>query len=402
MSSTLHFLPFFLLLALVVAGLHAFVFVRIAAHFDLSVRARRYWAGFLIVLWLCILAARMTARTATPSLFSTTVAWVGGVGLGMVLLMSCALVVAGCAQWMLHRWILPRRVDAQRRQLLRRAWGVCALTVGTGSSLAAVVHNRRMPQIKSVSVTLERLPARLDGLRCVQISDVHVGLVHTAPDQEWVSALVQQINALGADVIAITGDLVDGSVSQLAPAIAPLAQLRAAQGVFFVTGNHEYYSGVEPWIDYLRRLGIQVLRNEHRTLFADTPWALDIAGVEDYLSHRFIAPGQDLRAALEGRQPDRPVILLAHQPVTVLEAAEYEVDLQLSGHTHGGQIWPFEYVVRIQQPYIAGLHRIPGHRTQIYVNSGTGFWGPPMRLGTTSEITCITLRCPQAQRPHLR
>jgi predicted MPP superfamily phosphohydrolase len=233
-------------------------------------------------------------------------------------------------------------------------------------------------------VRLDKLPRELDGTVIVQMSDIHVG---PTIGRELIEDLVARSNALEPHLVAITGDLVDGSVENLRDQVAPLSQLKARWGVFFVTGNHEYYSGVTEWIDELGRLGVRVLRNE-RVAVAD---GLDVAGVDDH-SSRGMAPGHgpNLRRALAERDPRREVVLLAHQPRAIDEAAALDVGLQLSGHTHGGQLWPWNYFVRLQQPFVVGLDRRA--RTQIYTSPGTGYWGPPMRLGTRSEITKITLR----------
>jgi uncharacterized protein len=193
------------------------------------------------------------------------------------------------------------------------------------------------------------------------------------------------------DVVAITGDLVDGTVDELRDAVAPLGSLKAKYGVFFVTGNHEYFSGARAWVEELSRIGIRVLRNE-RVSIGEVGAAFDLAGVDDRSARRFSddGHGEDLAKALSGRDEARAVVLLAHQPRTVLDAAAFGVDLQLSGHTHGGQIWPFGALVRLQQQFLAGLAR---HRdTLIYVSRGTGYWGPPMRLFAPAEITQIVLR----------
>jgi len=160
--------------------------------------------------------------------------------------------------------------------------------------------------------------------------------------------------------------------------------------VYFITGNHEYYSGADEWIAYIKTLGIRVLINERVPITVQNA-TIDIAGTEDINSDRFPGHGEDLAKALANRDSTRLVILLAHQPATVIEAASMNVDSQLSGHTHGGQIRPFDYAVRLRQPYVSGLYRHPGSNTQIYVSSGTGYWGPPMRLGTASEIASIKL-----------
>ncbi len=195
-------------------------------------------------------------------------------------------------------------------------------------------------------------------------------------------------NEEGADLIAITGDLVDGTVEQLRDQTAPLARLVAKEGVYFVTGNHEYYSGADDWVTEVERLGIQVLRNRRVVLRRDDA-AIDVAGVTDHRAGRY-GDGPDFDAALAGRDPTRELVLHAHQPAALEEAVRRDVGLQLSGHTHGGQFWPWNWVIYLIQPVVAGLARFG--RTQVYVNSGTGYWGPPMRLGTRAEVTVLTLR----------
>ena len=248
------------------------------------------------------------------------------------------------------------------------------------------VNARRTARVVRVEVPLAGLPGALEGLRIVQISDIHVG---PTIKQEYLQAIVDRVNALAPDVVAITGDLVDGSVAELASHVAPLAALRARHGVFFVTGNHEYYSGVHGWVEELRRLGIRVLHNEHVVL-REGEAALVLAGVPDYTGHHF-DPGHrsDPAQALAGAPADAPRVLLAHQPRTAPAAAQAGFDLQLSGHTHGGQFLPWRFFVPLQQPYTAGLHQLG--RLQIYVSRGTGYWGPPKRLGAPSEIAELRL-----------
>src|SRR3954454_4172120 len=199
----------------------------------------------------------------------------------------------------------------------------------------------------------------------------------------------------GPDVVAIVGDLVDGEVAQLRDEVAPLADLVSEQGVYFVTGNHEYFVDTREWLRHLPTLGIDVLHNERVELRRGTA-AVDLAGIDDRTAASSGVPGQGahLDAALDGRDESRPVVLLAHQPVQVAQATAAAVDLQLSGHTHGGQLWPFDYVVRLDQPAVEGLSR--QGRTQLYVTSGVGYWGPPMRIGARPEVTVIELRAPRS------
>ncbi|HZF47150.1 MAG TPA: metallophosphoesterase [Polyangiaceae bacterium] len=276
--------------------------------------------------------------------------------------------------------------DEGRRTFLSRGIaavvGVLALGiagVGAASALGEVA-------VRSVRVSLRRLSSGMSGFRVVQLTDVHIG---PTLGREWLASIVDRVNALEPDLIVITGDLVDGSVEALRDHVAPLANLRSKHGTYFVTGNHEYYSGVDAWMAELKRLGVRVLRNERVTI-GEGDDAFDLAGVDDWASKGFGGGhGPNLARALEGRDPKREVILLAHQPKQIREAAALGVGLQISGHTHGGQIFPWTLFVRLDQPYIAGLSQHEG--TQIYVSRGTGYWGPPMRVAAPAEITVLEL-----------
>lgn len=260
-------------------------------------------------------------------------------------------------------------------------------------------HARRTPRVKTVEIAVPGLPAALHGFTVAQISDLHIGPTVKAP---FVQAVVDRVNAIGADAVALTGDLVDGRVEDLAADAAPLAGLRARHGVFFVTGNHEYYSGALPWIAKLRELGATVLLDAHRVIEHGSEHGrehgraqLVIAGVADWSGHHFVpndpAHRGDPAAALAGAPADAGLrLLLAHQPRHADRAAAAGFDVQLSGHTHGGQFWPWGLFVPLQQPTVAGLSRHgPGGRLQVYTSRGTGYWGPPLRLGAPSEITRI-------------
>ena len=254
-------------------------------------------------------------------------------------------------------------------------------------TLVGLVNARRLAHVKHVDVPVAGLPPGLDGYTIAQISDIHVG---PTIKRQYLSAIVDKVNSLGADAIAITGDLVDGSVARLAQHTAPLARLSAPDGTFFVTGNHEYYSGADAWIAELRRLGITVLMNQHvvRTRGAAS---LMIAGVADYTAHHFNPEHKsDPRAAAHGAPRNIDLrVLLAHQPRTAPAAAEAGFDLQLSGHTHGGQFFPWNLFVPLQQPYVSGLNRLG--KMWVYTSRGTGYWGPPKRFGAPSEITLVRL-----------
>jgi predicted MPP superfamily phosphohydrolase len=260
-----------------------------------------------------------------------------------------------------------------------------------GVSGVALANGLRPPRLERVEIHLARWPGVLDGFRIVQISDIHIGALL---DRRFARAVTERVNALAPDLIVVTGDLVDGSVKHFEAEVAPFAALRAEHGAYFVTGNHEYYSGADPWLEVVRALGIRPLRNE-RVEIGRGGATFDLAGVDDHRGYLFgPGHGEDVARALLGRDPGRAVVLLAHDPSTFKAAAPLGVDLQISGHTHGGQIWPFGYVVRLAVKFVAGLYRQGD--AQLFVSRGTGFWGPPMRLGAPAEITEIVLRAPLA------
>jgi len=281
---------------------------------------------------------------------------------------------------------LPRRVFLAR-SLAVTAGAVALGTAGTG----AVIANSA-PVVRRVPITLPRLDPALDGLRIVTFSDAHLSATYGGRRFERV---VEIVNAQRPDVVAIVGDLVDGSVEELRQDVAPLADLVSEQGVFFVTGNHEYFVDTLAWLRHLPTLGVEVLHNERVSIRRGTA-SFDLAGIDDRTAAGSGVPGQgaDLDAALDGRDDSTPVVLLAHQPVMVEQARAAGVDLQLSGHTHGGQLWPFDYVIRLDQPAVQGWSR--HGNTQLYVTAGAGYWGPPMRVGATPEVTVVELRAPRA------
>ncbi|ROZ61892.1 metallophosphoesterase [Ramlibacter sp. WS9] len=249
------------------------------------------------------------------------------------------------------------------------------------------LNARRTAGVVTVEIPVAGLPAALHGFTIVQISDIHVGPTIRST---YVEGIVEAVNRLNPDLVAITGDLVDGSVAELAGHVAPLERLASREGSFFVTGNHEYYSGAESWMRHLERIGIQVLQNRHVVIEREGA-RLVLAGVSDYSAGHFDASHRsDPHKALAGAPPDAAFkVLLAHQPRSAAAAAQAGFDLQLSGHTHGGQFLPWNLFVRMQQPFTAGLHAMD--QLRIYVSRGTGYWGPPKRFGAPSEITRVRL-----------
>ncbi len=253
-----------------------------------------------------------------------------------------------------------------------------AALAGVSAALAVVgyglVHVARGPIVRRVRIPLAKLPAAAEGYTIAQLTDVHIGPLL---GERFAAEVVAKVTALAPDLIVITGDLVDGRLDELRPHVEPLRELAARDGVFAVTGNHEYYWNANAWLEHLRSLGVTILRNEHVTIRG----AFELAGVDDS------SATEDVPRALAGCDASLPIILLAHHPRTIARAGG--ADLQLSGHTHGGQLLPLGWLVRLFEPHVAGLARFGA--TWLYISEGTGFWGPPMRVGTSSEIALLTL-----------
>ncbi len=382
------FLAFIAVALGLLGGIHYYLWRRLVR--DPGWRAPWPTAGSigLVVLALSVVASMILGRGHGE--IRKAFAWPGYVWLGAMFLFL--IMLAGADLLRLTAALARRGMRAgppapERRLFLARGVAAAATSLVAAVSAWAVRAARRPAPIRPLTIRLQRLPPALHGFSIVQLTDLHVG---PTIGRAFVEDVVARTNALAPDLVAITGDLIDGSVDDLADAVAPLAQLRAAHGVFFVTGNHEYFSGAEAWVNELTRIGIRVLQNE-RVAIGNGADSFDLAGVDDPSAVHYggLPPRQAVARALSGRDPARELILLAHQPRSALDAESYGVGLQLSGHTHGGQLWPFGLFVMLQQPFIAGLHRHRG--CQVYVSRGTGYWGPPMRLASPSEITHVRL-----------
>lgn len=331
--------------------------------------------------------------------WSDSLAWITYVSLGFLSFVFTSLVLRDLlwlvslgvakgyffAQKLFAQTSAPQ-FDASRREFLLQATNLAVLGAAGILTGYGIYEARRKPGIIDVTIPIAGLPQDFVGFRIVQITDIHAGLT---VKRDWIESIVNEVHTLKPDLIAFTGDLADGSVPYLRNDVAPFGELQAPYGKFFVTGNHEYYSGAEAWVEEAYRLGYDVLLNEHR-LVRRNGTSLVLAGVTDYTGGQFLPHHQsDPQTALENAPSELVKILLAHQPRTLEQAESLGFHLMISGHTHGGQFFPWNFAAALAQPYISGLHNHNG--TWVYVSKGTGYWGPPVRLGARSEITVITL-----------
>lgn len=373
--------------------LHAFIGWRLVP--ELSAVS----ASLGVACWLALLFSTLVvplgllARRVSKPPLTEVLTWLGLLLMG---LLSSLLVLTLVREAMLLvvlgiNWLWPLALSLPSWQS-NSALAVPVL--GLLVTVSGFWNARRTAVVVRVDVPIINLPEALHGFTVAQISDIHVG---PTIKHRYLERIVTRVNSLEADLIAITGDLVDGSVQELQHHVAPLADLVSTHGTFFVTGNHEYYSGAHGWIDAIRALGVKVLMNEHVLIHhgsdsQDTERAMMVvAGVTDFSAHHFDESHRsDPHASLADAPPHALFrLLLAHQPRSATAAAQAGFDLQLSGHTHGGQFWPWNHFVKLQQPFTAGLHKLQS--LWIYTSRGTGYWGPPKRFGAPSEITHLRL-----------
>ena len=379
---------FLVALFVVVPLYHAYIGARLLPDLSLgttgNLMAIALLAASSLLIPLAMLSRRM-ARAVTARL-----AWAGFVAMGVFSNLIVLTILRDLALLAMVAAAFTFSFAALDRLLVDFLYGsaVAAPLIAVALSAIGYPAARRLAAVRRTDIRIPGLPAELDGFAIAQVTDVHIGATIRRP---YVAAIVEAVNALGADLIAVTGDLVDGTVEQLRDDAEPLGRLRARHGSFFVTGNHEYYSGVHGWLDELKRLGVEPLVNEHRVIGHDGA-QLVLAGITDFTAHHFDRDQKsDPARAMAGAPADAGAkVMLAHQPRSALAASATGCHLQISGHTHGGQFWPWPWFVRIQQPFTAGLHRVGG--LQVYVSRGTGYWGPPMRIGAPSEITLLRLR----------
>jgi hypothetical protein len=376
---------------LLITGLiHLYLWKRLVRDTTPAGRWRRAGSIAIIGLGLLIPATLIGARLGLGKL-----TWPGYLWLAVMFYLLVILALLEVPMLIAKRVAIRRPVRAgaapppdepegpespDRRLLLARGAAIFAGLTAASLTGYGVRTALSVPRVDRVRIDLAKLPRTMDGLRIATVSDIHLGPLAGRAHAERI---VSVINSVDADIVAVVGDLVDGTVAELGAAAEPLREIRSRLGAYFVTGNHEYYSGVDEWVAEVARLGMRPLRNERLELDG-----IDLAGVDDLAGGE--TGGPDFEAALADRDPSRPVVLLAHQPVVVEDAARHGVDLQLSGHTHGGQIVPFNLLVRLEQPVVSGYGSFDG--TQLYVTNGAGFWGPPVRVGAPPEVTLVELR----------
>ncbi|HDL03489.1 MAG: metallophosphoesterase [Candidatus Zixiibacteriota bacterium] len=393
---------FFIVVIIILSMMYGYVGWRliIPARFSIPVNII-LWAVLVVALVLPFLPVMMRFR-GVGGFWIDALAWIGYLSFGFVTLLFAFLVakdlillLSAAVQKSIHyigglfgsESVAAETTDPERRRLLVNGLNLGVIGISGAMTGYGMFEAMRKPEIVEVDISIKNLPEEFDGFRIIQITDIHVS--HTIK-RPFVRAVVDTVNGLNPDLVALTGDLVDGSVDRLHDDVAPLADLEAPHGSFFITGNHEYYSGVQQWVEETARLGFTVLLNEHRIIEKGEGRFL-LAGVTDYSGGGFGADHKSDPHKATAGAPDGPVkILLAHQPKSIFEAAEACYDYVISGHTHGGQYFPYHFLTALTQPYLSGLHR---HKeTQIYVSKGTGYWGPQIRIGARSEITVHRLK----------
>ena len=380
----------------VACSLHVYLWRRLVRDCAWSPNLRRMLTGVLVVMGLLMvtmmsLSRHMDRELLWPlPLFTWT--W-----LGVLFYLLFFSAVHDLGQVVRRLWgrLQPgesREETSAEAAMSRRVFGqrVAATLTGT-TALGLGVHGFGSARgeffVPETEVRIARLPPSLEGLRVVLLSDIHIG---PTLDGAFIDRIVAQTNALRPDLVAITGDLVDGSVARIGDEVGRLSRLQSRYGTFFSTGNHEFYSGAGAWMAHLERVGIRVLANARQRV-GDQGGMIEVVGIHDLQGARFspqYAP--DLAQAMAGADPEAATLLLSHQPRAVGLCKGFDVDLQLAGHTHAGQIWPFGGLTRLVQPYLQGLHQ-HDEATQIYVSGGTGYWGPPMRVGAPPEVALLHL-----------
>lgn len=365
-----------LVLILLFALVHYLSYTRIITKLHVSSRFKKYATLFLIFNYLGIIGyvfVRYFGSVPSPIYLLLSLS----IGVGFTLLMAIILYE------FLHFIQRHTPFKPEKRHLFKQVSDIGFVGLGASYIGSAAYEGQKIPIINKVEINQNLFNGA--SYKVVQISDMHIGALI---DEAFVQDAVARINALQPDIIVITGDLVDAPIERVHDAIKTLQYLKSEFGTYYIVGNHEYFHGIEAIMEHVSSLGIRVLQNESLKIGSDEHpfW---ISGVYDYFGYRYGDFKPDILKATQNINDTAPTLLLAHQPRYIHNLNNFKPDLILSGHTHGGQIWPFNYLVSLTQPYVKGLHKLTNN-SYIYVNSGIGFWGPPMRLGSQAEITYIT------------
>ena len=388
----LRFIIFFAVIISLWAGAHLYIGVRILAPLHLH-KFAKIVAWSIMTASFSVMPITLWLRRFKSTGWSDVLEYIGYGYLGFFSILLVLFLVKDISWGILNIfnisssvYSMPVLKDPERRAFLTNLVHGGVVGVSGLLTLWGVVQARRLAKVTAIDIPIKNLHPDLEGFRIVQISDLHVG---PTIGRHVVQAIVDAVNALQPDLIAVTGDLVDGSVAELRDSVAPIASLKAPYGAFFVTGNHEYYSGAENWCRHVAELGIEVLNDRH-VMRECKQSRLVIAGVTDLRAYEFVEGHvSDAKRAMANAPPCDFRLLLAHQPNSAVKAAEVGFDLQLSGHTHGGQYFPFTWIIYLAQRFVKGLHRYKD--MWIYVNRGTTYWGPPLRIGSNQEISLLRL-----------
>jgi len=353
--------------------LNMYISKRLIAKLDMKESYKLYLRIFLVINFFGIIGY-MLGRYYVD--FPNWLYFLFSLPIGILFLLFCTAIIYDISRVLLHH----SPISQKRRNFFKRSLDVSSLLVASSLS-ARSMYEARHVKLEKVNIKIKKLKKPY---KILQLSDIHIGGLI---DKAFIRNIVKRVNALEPDLVVITGDLIDIDIIHAKETLAELKNLKSKYGTFFVAGNHEYFHNISAIIDALKALDIRVLENENEYI-GDDGEGFNLAGVYDIFGYRTKTYMPEISDALRGIK-DSPTVLLAHQP-RYIEEVTHSVDLMLSGHTHGGQLYPFRFLVKLQQPYISGLHQ-HNEELQIYVNKGTGFWGPPMRLGASSEITDITI-----------
>lgn len=386
MHQVFRFSIFFAATGALIALTHWFIYRRFFKRIA-SPSIRRFGMAFTLVLAVSIVPIRILRQLRLD--FGESVTRIWWIWIGFAFYLMLATVGLDGIRWLIQAARRRRHstsVPLDRRQFLITAAAGGAVAISGSVSIFGAWTAYHRPNVTEVPIKIPKLPKALDGFTILQLSDLHIG---PAVTDSMMRELVIQCRSLRPDLVAVTGDLVDSSVKQIGSVARRLLDIKPAWGTHFVTGNHDYYANHLAWCEALQKMGFNVLRNA-RTTVGDHAASFDLAGVDDWSSrHGGFSSGYNLDAALVNRDPDRGCILLAHQPANFDLVAERGVDLQLSGHTHGGQMFPLTALIGLRWPYSAGLY--VHQQGRLYVSRGVGFVGPPMRVGSPPEIVKIVL-----------